>query len=275
LLRIKKRLFQILQPSEGDDLASKFIDLLLITLIFMNIGIVYAYTFPLSPPMLSLFQLVEQISIVTFTVEYFLRLWTADLLYPNKHPLKAKLSYMLSWIAIVDLFSILPYYLPMVFPVSLIVLRVIRLTRLFQIFKLTRYVLSMRSIWAVIRRKASQLVSSIVVIFMLITIVSLIMYSVENPAQPEVFRNGFSGMWWAIATLTTVGYGDIYPITAFGKVLAAIISILGIGFVAVPTAIISSGFIQQIEEKEEVCAAERFQYCPHCGKKLIGKDETL
>ena len=181
---------------------------------------------------------------------------------------KSMLKYAFSFVGMTDLLAIIPFYLPMLIPYDLKVLRIVRMIRLFQIFKLTRYTSSMRSIWFVIRHKSAQLISSILVIFMLITIVSLIMYHVESSAQPDVFKNAFSGMWWAIATLTTVGYGDIYPITALGKFMASIISLLGIGFVAVPTAIISSGFIEQIEIKNEKDIGKGYHYCPHCGKKL-------
>jgi voltage-gated potassium channel len=153
----------------------------------------------------------------------------------------------------------------MIIPFDFIVLKAVRVIRLVQIFKLSRYTSSSSSIWFVIKKKSSQLISSMLVIFMLITIVSLIMYSVENPAQPKVFKNALSGIWWAIETLTTVGYGDNYPITSFGKFLASIISLLGIGLIAVPTAIISTGFIEQMESKNP---HEDFLYCPHCGKKL-------
>lgn len=107
------------------------------------------------------------------------------------------------------------------------------------------------------------------VVALLMLISSIVMYSVENLAQPEVFTNAFSGLWWAIATFTTVGYGDIYPITAFGKVLSAIIALLGIGLVAVPTGIISAGFIEQMEQEKEnkKCDIEK-HFCPYCGKKI-------
>jgi voltage-gated potassium channel len=96
------------------------------------------------------------------------------------------------------------------------------------------------------------------------------MYNVEYDAQPEVFENAFSGLWWAVATFTTVGYGDIYPITALGKLFSGIIALLGIGLVAVPTGIISAGFIEQInnENSKDKNDGDDKHYCPYCGKKL-------
>lgn len=106
------------------------------------------------------------------------------------------------------------------------------------------------------------------VVSILIVIASVIMYNVESEAQPEVFDNAFSGIWWAIATLTTVGYGDIYPVTAAGRFISAVIAFLGIGLVAVPTGIISAGFMENIEESKEEKDDKDKCYCPYCGRKI-------
>lgn len=269
MLRIKRRIFEILQPPKDCDTVSKVIDLFLIALIFVNIGIVFAYTYTLPNNITDVFSRIETISVIIFTIEYLLRIWTADLLYEAAPIAEARMMYVFSWMALIDLLSIIPFYLPMLIPFDLKVLRIIRVFRLLQIFKLTRYTTSLMSIYLVLKRKAEQLISAFILVFILITIASLIMYNVENPAQPEIFRNAFSGMWWAVATLTTVGYGDIFPITALGKVMASIISILGIGLIAVPTAIISTGFIEQVQSKSRKKSSEDdYLYCPYCGKML-------
>lgn len=166
--------------------------------------------------------------------------------------------------AVIDLLAILPFYLPFIFPIDLRVLRTIRVIRLFRLFKVNRYTNSLSIIAKVFKSKASQLISSVFVVGLLMIISSVLMYSIENPVQPEVFKNAFSGLWWAVATFTTVGYGDIYPITGAGKILSAIIAMLGIGLVAVPTGIISAGFIENISDGRE----EEKHYCPYCGKKI-------
>lgn len=268
LYAFKKRAFQLLQPSDFGDKISHIIDLFLMTLILLNVAIVFAYTFTLPNAMIPFLCCIENISIFIFSLEYVLRVWTADLLYPDYTPGSARLRYISSWMALVDLLSIIPFYLPLLIPFDLIVLRSIRLLRLFQIFKLTRYTSSLFTILRVIRKKASQLLSSMAVVFILIIISSLLMYSVENPAQPEVFNNAFSGMWWAISTLTTVGYGDIYPITTLGRLIGSIIALLGIVLLAIPTAIISSGFIELNSAKRLDEHDKETHYCPHCGKKL-------
>lgn len=263
---VKKRIFEIIQAAENGDIASKIFDLFIIGLIIVNVLIVILDTFALPARLKSIFSVIETVSVIIFTGEYILRLWTADLLFPSLGPVKSRLRYMVSFMALIDLFAILPFYIPFLIPVDLRVLRTLRVIRLFRLFKVNRYTNALSKIGDVFKRKASQLFSSMLIVFLLMIIASVIMYNVENPAQPEVFSNAFSGLWWAIATLTTVGYGDIYPITAAGKILSAIIALLGIGLVAVPTGIVSSGFMEQIDDKEGKDGAKHF--CPYCGHKI-------
>lgn len=208
----------------------------------------------------------EIVSVIIFTVEYMLRIWTADLMYTDKSQLKAKINYALSFMAIIDLLAILPFYLPMLIPIDLRVLRALRIVRLFRLFKINRYTTAFKTIGMVFKNKASQLISSMIVVFLLMLIASVLMYSVEHDAQPDNFTNVFQAMWWAVATLTTVGYGDIYPVTIIGKLLSAIIALLGIGMVAVPTGIITSGFAEIVEDDNK--QADKKQYCPYCGHKI-------
>ena len=175
--------------------------------------------------------------------------------------------------AIIDLVSILPFYLPMLLPINLIGIRVIRLVRLLRIFKLKRYSEALTSIVAVLRRKGREILVSFFLVVLVLIVSSLLIYYAEHDAQPDKFSNAFSGLWWAVATLTTVGYGDIYPITVTGRILGAIIAITGIGMVAVPTSILSAGFVEHLS-KQDSDAEDKAQkdepprYCPHCGTKL-------
>jgi voltage-gated potassium channel len=140
-------------------------------------------------------------------------------------------------------------------------------------FKLNRYSEALISIARVFEHKAREIFASLFFVLILLIVASLLIYYAEHDAQPQQFRNAFSGLWWAVATLTTVGYGDIYPITPIGRVLGAMIAILGIGMVAVPTSILSAGFLEVLEkknkepEKKDEPASEK-KYCPYCGKKL-------
>lgn len=264
---VKKRVFEIIESAQENDRASRVFDLFLIGLILLNVILCIADTFQVPDSLRRLFSGVEVFSVAVFTIEYLLRVWTADLLYPRLGPIRARFRYIFSAMALVDLFAILPFYLPFFLPVDLRVLRALRVVRLLRLFKINRYTNALSTIASVFKRKASQLISSMLVVLLLMVITSVLMYNVENAAQPDVFENAFSGLWWSVATLTTVGYGDIYPITAAGKVLSGIIALLGIGLVAVPTGIVSAGFIETIgEDKRE--KDDKKQYCPYCGKKL-------
>ena len=176
-------------------------------------------------------------------------------------------KYAFSWLGIVDLLSILPFYLPLIFTPNLLVVRILRLLRLLRIFKLTRFSKSMRTIGNVLRETRADLVTTLFVTFILLVLSSSIMYYVERGAQPDKFASIGHAFWWAVATLTTVGYGDVYPVTPLGKLLSGIIAIVGIGFIALPTGIISSAFIDQINARKAAQTPTECE-CPDCGKKF-------
>lgn len=147
-----------------------------------------------------------------------MRLWTVRFLYPDMTESKAIVKYMTSLAGIVDLLSFLPYYLPFFFPAGTIAFRMIRIVRIFRLFRINAYHDSLSIIREVIYGKRQQLFSSVFIILVLMLASSLCMYSLEHEAQPKVFENAFSGIWWSASTLLTVGYGDIYPITTWGKI---------------------------------------------------------
>lgn len=266
--RIKKRVFEIFEIAAPHDICSKVVDIILMSLILLNVGIIIADTFELSTEFSLVCGIIETISVVIFSVEYIVRLWTSDLKYPDLPAWRARLKYMRSFAAVIDLVSLLPSYLSFV-SANLMVLRMLRIFRLFRAFKINRYTHALRDIGEVFKRKASQLVSSMVVVSFLIVIAAVLMYDAEHEAQPDKFDNALSAIWWAIATLTTVGYGDIYPITAIGRVMSGVIAILGIGLVAVPTGIISAGFSEQLAEKQKENQNEKEKiFCPYCGERL-------
>jgi voltage-gated potassium channel len=175
--------------------------------------------------------------------------WTADYLYPDeKTKVRARLKFVVSAYGLIDLFSIIPYFLPLIFPAGAVAFRIFRVIRIFRLFKINAQYDAFNVIASVLKDKKDQLISSICMIIILMLASSLCMYSLEHEAQPDSFKNAFSGIWWSVSTLLTVGYGDIYPVTAAGKVMAIIISFLGVGMVAVPTGIISAGFVEQYTE---------------------------
>ena len=273
--KIKKTIFEIIQPAERGNLASKLFDVFIMVLIFASIASVFIMTFDVSMRVIRFLIRFEWWVLIVFSVEYLLRIWTADMLYPELSPWRARWKYVRSGMAIIDLAAILPFYLPMVIPVNLVVLRAIRLVRLLRLFKLSRYTDAVSTIWSVFRNKIQEIVVSVVFVVIVLIIASLLIYYAEHDAQPDKFANAFSGVWWAVATLTTVGYGDIYPVTGMGRFLGGIIALTGIGLVAVPTGIISAGFVELLEKKrggksdgEPDEPKEKPNYCPHCGKKL-------
>lgn len=264
---IKQKIFDIINnDSDNGSIASRIFDISIITLIIINVISVIADTFDLPDWQNNVLNIIEIVSVIIFTIEYILRIYVADLLYPKFSPLKARLKYMMSFMAIIDLLAILPFYVPYILPIDLRILRMLRIIRLLRIFKINRYTTALSTIADVFKRKRHQLLSSMAVVSILMIIAAVLMYDIENEAQPEAFKNAFAALWWAVATLTTVGYGDVYPVTVWGKILSAVIALLGIGLVAVPTGIISSGFVESIEEQKE--EENEKCYCPYCGKKI-------
>lgn len=211
------------------------------------------------------FENFELFSVSIFSVEYVLRFWTADLDYKEGTSDSKRRRFSLSAFGLIDLFAILPFYLPLLFPFDLRILRILRLFRLLRIFKLGRLSKSLQTITSVLKESKPELSITLFVAFILMILSSTLMYYVENEAQPNKFENIGQSLWWSVATLTTVGYGDIYPITGLGKILSSIIALIGIGFVALPTGIISSAFISKMQiekEKRKQCK------CPNCGTEF-------
>lgn len=258
-MNIRSKVFEIIQPDDGTSLLSRIFDWMITGLILASVIIVFAATFDLPQSMLDVLSLTEGAASVVFTVEYALRILTADFLYPERGKIKARIKYVLSPMALVDLVAILPFWLPMLLPGTMLGLRALRLVRLLRIFKLNRYFDAIKSLGEVIVMKKRELLGSMFFVTILMLISSLLMYSAEHEAQPTVFRNAFSGLWWAVATLTTVGYGDIYPVTALGRLVGTFIAFSGLAAVAIPTGIISSGLMESMsrDRKESTCSEKR------------------
>ena len=192
-----------------------------------------------------LFIWVERVLTVIFTIEYVLRIISFKRSYYGK----SFIRYVLSFDLLIDFLALIPFYLTLL-PIDLRYLRTFRLLRLARIFKLTRYNTAINTVKAVISSKKEILTISFVLIGLILYMVSAVMYYVENAAQPEVFSSIPKTMWWGVATLTTVGYGDIFPITPLGRMLGGVIAILGIGIFAIPTGIIASGFTEYVEKSD-------------------------
>lgn len=236
----RRRLFDIIQIGNKSDIPSRAFDYFITVVILANITAMVLLTFDELSAAFPLFHLVEWITILIFCVEYVLRLITAEFLFPGVSRRRAAVKFIFSAYGIVDLLSILPFF----FLTGFVVFRMLRVVRIFHLFRINATYDSFNVIMTVLKEKKNQILSSVFIILILMLGSGLCMYSVEHPIQPESFKNAFSGMWWSMSALLTVGYGDIYPVTELGRAMAIVISLLGVGLVAIPTGIISAGFVE-------------------------------
>lgn len=239
----KKRIFDIIQIGTQVDVPSKIFDFFIVCMIMLSITVTFLQTFEQLEPMKEILNRVELFTILVFIVEYALRVYTSDLLYPDRPKGKALLAFVFSFYGVVDLLTILSYF-SVLYSNGIVALRMIRAVRILRLFKVNKSFDAFNVVAGVIKEKKNQLLSSLFLIAMLIMAASLCMYGFEHEAQPEVFDNAFSGIWWAMSTVLTIGYGDIYPVTIGGRIIAIIIALLGVCAVAIPTGVISAGFVE-------------------------------
>jgi len=260
---MKKRTYDILEDRTGDK-SGRFFMVFILTLIVLNVFAVILETVEsFSNQYNAIFVSFEIFSVAIFSIEYILRVWSCTTDEKYKGGIKGRIKFALTPMALIDLFAVLPFYLPFIVRLDLRFLRALRLLRFFRLLKIGRYSEAMGVFGRAIKAKKEELILSVAVISILLILASSAMYYVENQAQPENFSSIPEAMWWGIATLTTVGYGDIYPITALGKILGGVIALLGIAMFALPTGILSSAFTEEIHKKKAKKPA-----CPHCGGEL-------
>ena len=246
--RTQKKLYDMVSTGVVDSRLNQFYDIFSTLALLANLVCAFASTFDsIKEAHGTLLYWTEAVTVFFFAVDYVLRLITAPQQYTDCSSNRAALKYALSGYGIIDLLSFLPYYLPTFFPAGATVFRMFRVVRIFRLFRINAYSDSLTLIGNVLLKKKTQLMASVFVIVLLIMAASLCMYSVEHEAQPDVFENAFSAIWWATSTLLTVGYGDIYPITTMGQILGIFITFMGVGLVAVPTGIISAGFVEEYQ----------------------------
>jgi voltage-gated potassium channel len=241
---LKKRIFDIIQIGSGKDFVSKSFDIFIAIVILVSLTATILSTFAEFKKYEAVLEVIELVSVIIFTIEYILRLWTANYLYPMKKGISSRLAFVFSASGLIDLITFFPYYLPIVFPAGAVAFRIFRVIRILRLFKINTRYDAFSVILDVLKEKRKQIFSSVVMVLILMVASSLCMYSLEHEAQPDKFKNAFSGIWWSTSTLLTIGYGDIYPVTVGGKIMAIIISFLGVGMVAIPTGIISAGFVE-------------------------------
>ncbi len=250
-MSLRKRMAELLEQGYYAHRPSRILNLSLILLISLNVIAIFLESVdPIFEQYQQAFWYFEVFSVAIFTIEYLARMWSCIDLEEagDSSPIIGRIRYMLTPIALVDLIAILPFYLGLYVSIDLRFLRVLRLLRL---LKLTRYSPALGALLDVVRRESEALLAAVVVLLMMLVISAGGIYLLENELQPETFGSMPNSMWWAIVTLTTVGYGDVVPITTMGKMFAGLIGLIGIGMIALPAAIMASGFAENIRGRRQ------------------------
>jgi voltage-gated potassium channel len=263
----KKKVHSLLHPEiVGDSHWDRIINIFIIILIVLNVTAVMLETVPsIDKPLKQFFKDFDLVSVIIFTIEYILRVWSSNHDPKYKHSIHGRLRYMLSPAALIDLLAILPFYIHVFVGLDLRILRVLRLMRFFRLFRLTAYTKATKLVTNVFKSRASELMLAFILTSFLIVIASCLVYFVEHPAQPDKFTSIPATMWWSVVTLTTVGYGDMYPITVVGKIFTIMILLAGVALLALPAGIITSGFLDEMRKTRK----SPHYTCPHCGKEFV------
>lgn len=280
---IRRRVWEIVEIARPGDRPSWIFDVAIRVLIALNVIGVVLETVPAVADAVGVWlRAFDTVSVMVFTVEYLLRIWSAreDPRYGGV--VLGRIRFAFTPLALIDLLAVLPFWLP-VLGVDLRALRGVRLFRLFRILKIARYSQALQTFGRVFRRKAEQLILTFALVGFLLLIASLLLYYVEHEAQPVTFASVPAAMWWGIVTLTTVGYGDVYPITVAGRLLGGVFALSAVLLIALPTAILGSGFVEELEARRAGAGTERtaspgsvegrdpdtrWSHCPHCGARL-------
>ncbi len=251
----------ILQDPRPDDRPAKWVNGFLFGLILLNVLSIILVTIPtLGSKFRGIFILIEVVSVVIFTIEYLLRIYACkeDPRYAGSG---GRFKFGLSGLQLIDLLAILSFYMPLAFS-SLEFFRIFRIFRIFRLIKLVRYSDSLQLLGRVIGGKKRELTMVFSMFLIALVLASTLMFYVERLTQPDKFSSIPAAMYWAVVTMATVGYGDVTPVTAIGKLLAMLVALSGILVLAMPTAIIGSAFMEELGKKREKTV------CPHCGKSI-------
>ena len=262
----KKKVHSLLHPEiVGDSHWDKIINIFIVVLILLNVTAVMLETVQtLRDKYHDFFYYFDWFSVGIFTIEYLLRVWSSNHDPKYRHSIYGRLKYMVSPAALIDLMAILPAYVHVIVGLDLRVLRILRLLRFFRLFRLTAYTKAAHVVLNVFKSRFKELMLAFILTVFLIIIASCLVYFAEHDAQPDKFSSIPATIWWAVVTLTTVGYGEIYPITVVGKFFAIIVMLSGIALLALPAGIITAGFL---DESRKLRNHEE-HLCPHCGKPI-------
>ncbi|MGL6138571.1 MAG: ion transporter [Planktothrix sp.] len=266
--KLKHRVFLLLETKEHQHPLGRFFKYFLIFLITLN---TLAVSIESIDKMFEVYKtslfVFNQFSLGVFTLEYILRVWSCTILKKYRHPFWGRLKYMLTPLAIIDLIAFLPFYFSFD-PGNFQDMKLLQLIRFLQVLKLGRYSQATQILTKVIRLRKEELILTLNMVFFLLIFSGNLIYFAEHEAQPDKFPHIPASMWWAVITLTTVGYGDVYPITPLGRLLGGILALLGIGLMTLPAGIISSGFTEVIGVNKRTNKTLSPKICPHCGKNI-------
>lgn len=266
----KKKVHGLLHPEiVGDKHWDKIINVFIITLIILNVLAVMLETVPYlhkDPTAQRIFHYFDLVSVILFTIEYVLRVWSSNHEEKYKHSIWGRLKYMVSPGALIDLMAFLPYYIHVIVGLDLRMLRILRLMRFFRLFRLTAYMKSAHMITNVFKKRINELALSLVLVIFLIIIASCAIYFAEHlhPENQYKFTSIPATIWWSVVTLTTTGYGDMYPMTHLGKAMAMVIMLSSVAFFALPAGIITAGFLEEFRKTR----IQKKHTCPHCGEEI-------
>lgn len=259
MTNIKKIIYHYLEAVPDDKGRERVFNYFMVILILLNVlSVIMETVQSFDEKYYNYIIAFEVFSIAVFTIEYILRLWTITFSGKYSKPITGRLKFIISPMAIIDLISILPFFMFAFFPLDLRFLRIFRMFRFMRIMKLGRYSHSLQLLLKVLKKKKEQLVMATLIVSFSIIISGCLMYLVEHDAQPERFSSVPVSIYWAVETITSVGYGDIYPLSHWGQFITIIVSILGLGLFAIPVGIIAAGFYEETNKKK----------CPHCGKEI-------
>ncbi|MDG6881801.1 MlotiK1 channel [Phocoenobacter uteri] len=247
--KVNQILFNALTPSNGGRLSKIVNGIIISTILITVVSIILESEPSIRIQYSHWFYCIEIGSTLLFTLEYIARLYVIplDKEYCHLSPFKARLKYATSFFSVIDLLAIIPFIVSFFF----VDLRILRLLRLVRIFKLTRYNTAMNTLLSVIKQEANAFLSVIFILMIILVIAASGVYYFERTAQPEHFGSILKSMWWAMVTLTTVGYGDVFPITPMGKLFSSVIMVMGIGLVALPAGILASGFSDKLHKNQD------------------------
>ncbi len=248
---VRRTVYRVLETASKGELSSKIVDIFLIALISLSVLAVILESMPAFEARFeSALSIFEVFTVAAFTIEYLLRVWSSVESNPDElqHPVSARWRYVRSFHAVIDLLAILPYYLLQIGLFGAIDMRFLRCIRLLRVLKLTRYSPALNMIFMTFRENAKALSAAFLILFTVMLLAATGMYYFERELQPVDFGSIPASMWWAFATLTTVGYGDVTPVSGAGKVFGALITVVGIGMVALPTGILASGYSRLMQE---------------------------